>query len=258
MNDLFTKFKFDNGAIIGEDCFGESFYLTKNEYEIYLKNRNMVSVVITSYNRIDLLKRTISTFNRINTYPISKFIIVDDSDNTEMHKELRKLYPNYIILTEGHKGLVESIDKAYSLIDTPYVFHSEDDYEFYRPDFIQRLLAVLENDKSIMQIWIRAMNDVTGQPILPELCYVDDVSYYIMGEHQEWYGFCFQCGLRSMDAYKKVSPYTQHSPVTDFLSQRECKIGIAYHKLGYKAAILPEGYAIHTGFGRSTCGNKNK
>lgn len=218
-----------------------------------------VSVVITSFNRIDLLRWTVISFNRQNTYPIDQFIIIDDSGDKKMHDEMRKLFPNYtLILNDKNEGLVESIDKAYSLVTSKYIFHSEDDYSFYRPGFIERSIAVMEHDHNIMQVWIRAMNDVTGQPILPNKQSVDGVDYYIMGEHQEWYGFCFQCGLRHKErVYDSVAPYDSLSPKTDFLSQRECKIGIALWKKGYKAAILPEGYAKHTGYGRSTCGNQN-
>ena len=120
----------------------------------------------------------------------------------------------------------------------------------------------MEHDPKIMQVWIRRTNDTVGQPILPMLHkapsmfgIINPVDYYIMGEHQEWYGFAFQCGLRQRAAYDAVKPYTQWSPKTDFPSQRECKVGIALWKLGYKAAILPEGYARHMGQFRSVSGN---
>jgi hypothetical protein len=38
-----------------------------------------VTLVITSCNRIDLLKKTIASFERFNTYPIKKAIIIEDS-----------------------------------------------------------------------------------------------------------------------------------------------------------------------------------
>lgn len=221
-----------------------------------------VSVVMTAFNRMDLLQKTVDSFNAMNTYPIKEFIIIEDSGLPEVHEQLKKMYPNYtLILNEKNEGLVESIDKAYSMVTADYVFHTEEDYEYYKPDFIQRSVDVLNSNDKIMQVWIRAMDDTTGQPILPELNHANGTPYYIMGEHQNWYGFCFQCGLRKMSAYNEVKPYTQWLARTDpnyFLANHECHIGIAYHNLGYKAAILPEGYARHTGYLRSTCGNFNK
>jgi GT2 family glycosyltransferase len=221
-----------------------------------------VSVVITSYDRLDLLKRTIDSFNANNSYNIEQFIIIEDSGKPEVHKLLKKSYPDYtLILNEKNIGLVESIDRAYSMVTSDFIFHSEDDYEYYRPDFIHRSIEVLNSNDKLMQVWIRAMDDTTGQPILPYLKMANGVPFYHMGEHQNWYGFCFQCGLRKVDAYNKVKPYTQWLSRTDpnyFLANHECHIGIAYHNLGYESAILPEGYARHTGQFRSTCGNFNK
>ena len=223
------------------------------------EKRDTVSVVITSFNRLDLLKQTVDSFNQFNNYPIEEFIIIEDSGLPEVHEQLKQMYPNYtLILNEKNEGLVESIDKAYSRVKSKFVFHSEDDYLYYRPDFIRNSIEVLNGNDKIMQVWIRAMNDTMGQPILPDEKMVNDIPYYIMGELNNWYGFCFHCGLRKMEAYEKVKPFTQWSEKTDFLSLRECKIGMAYHDLGYIAAILPEGYARHTGQFRSTCGNNNK
>ena len=76
-----------------------------------------VSVVLTSCNRMDLLRRTIESFNAMNTYPIEEFIIVEDSANKEMHKILCDLYPDYTLLLNGvNMGLIDSIDRAYSLV----------------------------------------------------------------------------------------------------------------------------------------------
>lgn len=230
-----------------------------------------VSVVITSFNRLDLLQRTIDTFNQCNTYPIERFIVIEDSGSLQMKEAAEAflssrqdpLVEEYMFLfNERTKGQVQSIDIAYSRVETPYVFHSEDDYEYFKHGFIERSLAVMEKDPKIMQVWIRKTTDVMGQPIRPELhsaVSIDGnvpVNYYIMGEHQEWYGFAFQCGLRKMECWHKAGPYNDLSPETDFPSQRECKIGIALWKLGYKAAILPEGYARHTGMDRSVSGNR--
>lgn len=216
-----------------------------------------VTVVITSFDRIDLLENTVRTFKRWNTYPIDEYIIIDDSGRESAHRQIKELFGDYrLILNEKNIGLVESIDKAYAEVKTPYVFHTEDDYEFLESGFIERSLSVLENDPTMMQVWIRGLDDTLGQPILSTVFKTpDDVAYHIVGSHQEWFGYCFGCGLRKMEVWHRIKPYAQWSPATDFLSLRECKIGIELWRLGYRAAILPDRYARHTGTLRSTCGN---
>jgi len=225
----------------------------------------MVSVVITSFNRFDLLQRTIDSFNQYNTYPIDKFIIIEDSGDLEMKRKIEHYLngkeENYkLIFNETNQGLVESIDIAYSQVETPYVFHSEDDYEYFREGFVERSLEVLEHDPLVMQVWLRSLDDTVDMPVEPEILKSGDVPYHLIGHciNNWWHGFCFQCGLRKMSAYSRIKPFTQWSPPTDFLSQHECKIGQAYYALGYRAAILPEGYAKHTGQFRSTAGNQIK
>lgn len=232
-----------------------------------------VSVVCTSFNRFDLLQRCIETFLSTNRYPIEEFIIIEDSGKVEMKSRIESFLNSlptdivgqwHLIYNEKNEGLVESVDIAYSRVKSKYIFHTEDDYTFFRSGFIERSIAVMNHDPKIMQVWIRRVTDTVGQPIMPELLKAPPVwnldrpvEYYLMGEHQEWYGFCFQCGLRHKERiWDSVQPYGSLSPKTDFLSQRECKIGIALWKKGYKAAILPEGYARHMGKFRSTAGNE--
>jgi glycosyltransferase involved in cell wall biosynthesis len=225
-----------------------------------------VTVVITSFNRLDLLKKTVASFEMFNTYPISQFIIIEDSCNKEMHEEMKRLWPNYtLIFNEKNLGLIDSIDKAYSLVTSDYIFHTEDDYEFYRSGFIERSLVIMDTFPKIMQVWIRNLNDIgilTYDPAPLKLSWgrgglnSESVHYHMMGmsNDRNWYGFCFQCGLRRMDAYNLVKPYSKWSSPTDFITLRECKIGRAYWDLGYRAAILDEGYCRHLGMNRSTYG----
>lgn len=45
-----------------------------------------VTLVITSCNRFDLLKKTIESFSRNNTYPIREVIIIEDSGNFDINQ----------------------------------------------------------------------------------------------------------------------------------------------------------------------------
>jgi glycosyltransferase involved in cell wall biosynthesis len=230
----------------------------------------MVSVVITSFNRRELLKKTIESFLKFNTYPIEEFIIIEDSGNKEMYEWLKGFifslnydciygYKKFnVIFNPVNIGLIESIDKAYSFVTTPYVFHTEDDYEFYKPGFIEKSLEVLEAEENIMQVYIRNANE-SDNPVEPIIYNIGESSYRLFGNTPGglWHGFCFQCGLRKMSAYEKIRPFTQWVNPSDQLTIKECKIGQAYYDLGYRVAVLPEGYARHTGKNYSTCGNRN-
>jgi len=213
-----------------------------------------VTVVITSYKRLDLLKITTDSFNTMNTYTVKEIIIIDDSGDPELHKQLIKDYPDYtLILNETNIGLVESIDKAYSQVTTPYVFHTEDDFEYIKPGFIEKSMKIMDSNSWIMQVWLSNRH---GEPLENEITTIDDVQYKMVstgGMCGVWHGFTFIAGLRSMQGYEMTKPWTQWSPSTDGLSLRECKIGWAYYKLGYRAACLLDiPYCEHTGNYRTT------
>jgi glycosyltransferase involved in cell wall biosynthesis len=213
-----------------------------------------VTVIITSYKRLDLLKLTTDSFNKMNTYPVKEIIIIDDSGDPQEHEQLRREYPDYkLILNEKNIGLVESLDKVYAEVTTPYVFHTEDDFDFIKPGFIDKAIKVLKSNSWIMQVWAENRH---GQPLDAEIIETDGVKYKLVsinGMDMIWHGFTFIASLRSMQGYEMTKPWTQWSPKTDGLSLRECKIGWAYHRLGYRgAALLDLPYCEHTGNYRTT------
>ena len=217
----------------------------------------MITLVITSYNRFDLLKKTIESFNSVNRCPISEVIIIDDSGSPEMHRKIKESYSGYtLILNEQNIGLVESIDKAYSQATTPYIWHTEDDFEYIRSGFIEKCIKVMEYDEMICRVGIRGIAHIKA--LCTEHLLAGDIPYKLPLEWEghPWHGFGFQCGLIRKSAYDIVKPYTQYSTPDEFITIRECRIGLAYYNLGLLAVSLTEDYAIHTGGKRSTYGLK--
>ena len=214
----------------------------------------MVTIVVTSCGRPDLLKRTIESFNKYNTFPVKEFIIIEDSGNRVVQKEISSICSGYnVILNEKNIGLIASIDKAYSFVKSPFIFHCEDDWEFYRSGFIVKSLKVLLADPKIMFVWIRALNDTNGHPVEDRTFSVEDTQYRLMATHVEgkWHGFGFNPGLRRLSDYKLIGPYSKIAP-SENTGMRECYVGQEYFKAGFRAATLLEGYTYHIGGGRRT------
>jgi len=212
-----------------------------------------VTVVVISCNRLDLLMRTIQSFNAMNTYPIAEFIIIDDSGNAQAHRQICEWFPSYTKIFNGENmGLIDSIDRVYSAVRTKYVFHIEDDWEFIKPGFIEQTVQVIINSQMVMQVWV---SNVNNQPEDPEINYAWKTPYKyasLDGVHHLWHGFTFHPSLRCMKSYKEAAPWSQWSPPTDFLALRECRIGEEYYRRGYRAATLMDSYCIHTGGQAST------
>ena len=105
-----------------------------------------ITLVVTSCGRLDLLKLTLESFDRFNTAPIREVFITEDSGDEAVRAAIP---PNWlehctVFVNKPKLGQLASIDLAYSKVSTPYIFHCEDDWEFYRPGFVEDSRTILE------------------------------------------------------------------------------------------------------------------
>lgn len=223
-----------------------------------------ISIVLTSCNRQKELIATLISFFKYNTYPIKKIIIIDDSGLNGCIDECLIYIPSQleyqIIYNEKNIGQIASIDKVYSFVDTEYIFHCEDDWEFYDYGFIEKSLEILEKNDKFFTVWLREYVNFrvvkNGQPVIPNIY---NNKYRLMGVFQErtniWSGFTFNPGLRRLKDCKLLMPYTQ------FINSKECNCGGVeqalsnnYYKLGFRAAttLNEKGFVKHIGWDNPT------
>jgi hypothetical protein len=219
-----------------------------------------VGVVVTSCGRQDLLEQTLDSFFAWNTAPIARFIIVEDGHGGANAPLMRKYRERQIdwLATEKHVGQIAAIDFAYQRLDTPFIFHLEDDWEFYRPGFIEKSMALLEELPDCLQVWIRALNDTNQHPLALERHELARIPYRRLetGYQGIWHGFSFNPGLRRLADYRRLGMYRwfvtfdPHNPASS-----EWIISEIYRQLGFYAVILGDhngtGYVRHIGWGRT-------
>ena len=203
-----------------------------------------VTVVCTSCNRPDLLEKTLDSFFKYNTYSLDSFIVIDDSGIFGCNDHLQIKFP--IINFQYNKtniGQVASIDRMYGYVTTPYVFHIEEDWEFYKEGFIEACLEVIDLDEKIICVWTRDPNDI-GHPLL-ETKYATQSGISVQrvswGFDGHWHGFTFNPSLKKMKDY----PVDGYKPIG-----RELELSKYYYSLGYFAMAFTEGYCKHAGWGR--------
>ena len=166
-----------------------------------MKQSKEVTVVLTSCNRPDLLEKTLDSFFKYNTYPITTFNIIDDSGVVGCNDHLQTKFPSVNFwYNETNLGQVASIDKMYGYVTTPYVFHMEEDWEFLKEGFIEACLEVIDLDEKIICVWTRDPNDI-GHPLidtkyqLPSGNIIQRVSWGFDGH---WHGFTFNPSLKKI------------------------------------------------------------
>ena len=232
-----------------------------------------VTVVLTSCGRLDLLSKTIKSFNEYNTYPISKFIVIDDSGDESIHEQADKLLPalleqydHFVIFNNKRQGQIKSIDDAYKLVKTPYIFHLEDDWEFYKHSFIEHSFKLMDDNPDLITVWLRELDDTMDNPIEGKhhfATYLEDnqplavLKYYYVKSNIGWSGFCFNPGLRRYSDYKAIAPFKNVVPkhlidIPKSVLEAELAISKKYGELGFKAAIFDQGYVKHIGWANTT------
>jgi len=104
-----------------------------------------VTFTLTACGRPDLLERTMDSFFKFNTYPIKRYKIIDDSADLEVNNALIEKYKEHNIEwihNTERRGQTASIDTMYNDIDTEYIFHCEDDWQFTKESFILYLKSM--------------------------------------------------------------------------------------------------------------------
>lgn len=216
-----------------------------------------VTLVITSCNRLELLEETIKSFETYNTYPIKESIIIEDSGKKTIQEKLIKKYGDKykIIFNSTPLKQIKSIDKAYSEVKTDYIFHCEDDWEFYRSGFIEDSLVILESQRNVKQVGLRSLHHdiLVNHPSITfvnKLINANNVKYYQLilrdnFSNLDWLSCSFNPGLLRKKDYDLAGNY--HS-----LAQSEAGISLWYKNKGYIGVILENDAVKHIGWDSST------
>ena len=221
-----------------------------------------VTVVITSSNRHDLLKETLDSFVSCNTYEgVKRILIMEDSYEYPHFVEQSGAYAAYdisVLLTRPRLGQLLGIDVAYKYVDTEYIFHCEDDWEFYGRSFLETSFPILESSPMVLQVHLRKLDELFPMGVLK---YTVDASgkFAIIHEgkteHGLWHGFSFNPGLRRLADYKRLGSYCGQLLAPRYAGQHfEAYIGILYKEMGYTTAVSlsneAKGFVRHIGDGR--------
>ena len=227
---------------------------------------NSITVVFTSCNRPDLLFKTLNSFFLHADYPISKVIVVEDGIQplAFLHTYPFRV-PVQIISTGEWVGQIAAIDYAYSLVETEYIFHVEDDWEFYRSGFLRRSLELLKHEPECLQVWLRAEDDTNKHPLEGERRYLELIDSDVVWRKLEydycddWHGFSFNPGLRRMSDYVEAKGYGIHfinyGAKLEKKESGEVAMSHYYRRQNKFAAILIDnagtGYVRHIGWDRT-------
>ena len=207
-----------------------------------------ITLVVTSCGRFDLLKDTLESFDRYNTAAIREVFITEDSGDDAVHGAVPEHWkPHCTVFVNRPKlGQLASIDLAYGQVKTPYIFHCEDDWQFYRQGFVEDSRSILEASPQLLQVWLRshAHDLAVHSPYihLGDRQVIAGVPCYpLLSEKAEWQSFSLNPGLRRLSDYQRCAPFSAYAG-EKALSRR-------YAELELTAVTLEGDAVMHTGFG---------
>ncbi|MDR0227939.1 MAG: glycosyltransferase [Flavobacteriaceae bacterium] len=217
-----------------------------------------VTFVLTSCNRFDLLKLTIESFLKYNTCPIDKYIFIEDSEKI---KSLEKVVNSFselrgkavLLYNPANLGQLKSIDRAYSLVETEYIFHCEEDWMFYRSGFIEDSIKVLEVCPKVINIWLRERTDTNHCKVLDEGKQIVNYKLYRfdIDDKSEPFAFTFNPAVKRYSDYRMIEGGYSNRGMEDSISK-------FYEEKGYYALIFEQGYVKHEGWHRRVLAMEQK
>lgn len=224
-----------------------------------------VTICLTSCGRWDLLEQTLKSLSKYWDGPSCKLLVYEDNNLPsigliDMLFDLcQSSVGSYfdVEIYHGKIGQIKAIDALYRHVQTPYIFHCEDDWEFYRSGFYAASKSILESLPKASMVWIRENNDRNGHPAVGQVrATAERVQYQKMSDsyrNGQWPGFSFNPGLRRLADYKAIFPdgYSGHAEFKPKAAwEAESKVAQAYRKAGYSAYTTIQGFVKHIGNGR--------
>ena len=169
--------------------------------------------VLTSCARFDLLAETMLTFCERNTAPIARYLIVEDSGDASVRSVLGGL-PVAIefLVNDPPLGQMASIDRAYATVDTPFVFHCEDDWRFLRGGFVEESRAVLDARDDVSVVVARRPGQNPTHDAIVATASVEraggvEVRIPAHDAHPLWGGYSFNPGLRRLGDWRQLGSF---------------------------------------------------
>ena len=226
----------------------------------------LVTFTITTCKRFDLFEKTMNSFLNCceDVHLISNWICVDDNSSTEDRKKMQEKYPffNFYFKSPEEKGHAQSMNILLRMIQTPYVFHMEDDWQFYSiKPYIKQCIEVLNHNSELGQCLVNKNYAETHEDIKLIGGIFNKTEHglrYYVHDHDNdedsfrtKYGNGFNCaywphyslrpGITKTEVFRKIGLYKPE------VAHFEMEYARRYIQQGYKTAFLDTINAKHIG-----------
>ena len=125
-------------------------------------NEPLISFLMTTWNRRDLLEKTLDSIFALE-YSNFQFVIVDDNstDGTDLYiQELQEKYPNIEIIfikTKGKQGPGLNKRLGFEKITGDYIIFIDDDDFYIDKNWIMKALNIFKDNPTVASVWFNSL-----------------------------------------------------------------------------------------------------
>jgi GT2 family glycosyltransferase len=123
-----------------------------------MNTQPLVSVVIVTYKRLDLLSETIESLLSVSSYPRERLelILCDDGSGQKIQSEMRMLPCDVFLFSKKNRGMGANTNAGLRAARGDFILHLQDDWRCVGPsDFIEASLEVLSERPDVGAIRLR-------------------------------------------------------------------------------------------------------
>ncbi len=253
-----------------------------------LNPEGIITVTMTTCKRFRLFVDTVNSFlscclDLFSPSPaggetlIYEWLVVDDNSPEDERIKMKELFPfiTFVYKTPDQKGHSESMNLILSRVTTPYVFHLEDDWLFFRKErYFERCLATLNENNTYGQCLLNRIygetevchnssggimrfttsssptavgggNGGRGRYYIHEFYTGKELEEKLVGVKKHcyyWPHFSLRVGLTRTSVLREIGLFTN-----DKTKHFEMEYAYRYVGKGYKTVYFDNIYCLHTG-----------
>lgn len=207
------------------------------------KTLTNVTLCLTIGKRPDELRASLNSL--LSKVHFVHIIAINDFGDDETNQVFKEICPNGELINLGYNlGHHKAIDLMYSKVNTPYIFHSEDDWLFDDVPNFHSIIDLLESYDEIVSVCFRKIGDFpfnTGELDKIKYTHLNDIEIADLRPlHEQWYGYTFNPHLIKKSVCDEISTFANY--------KKERHISRIFRKQNKYVAYLKNGYCHHIGF----------
>lgn len=214
--------------------------------EVEMNRRDDVTLCLTVGKRPGELKRTLHTLLALQSF--GRVIAINDFRDEPTNQAFLEACPDgELICLDRQLGHHGAVDYMYSKVQTPYVFHCEDDWLFDESLDLNKAIFLLNALPAATQVCFRGLQDFNladeEEKQINEYS-EQGVNYYRIDHlHPQWHGFTFNPSVFNIDLWGRLGGFSAF--------KKERHISRKLRSQGRYIAYVAPGACVHIGGGVS-------